>query len=105
MVDARQTAPGPQDFQAASQSLASIALDAVDQYKLQRHLFETAIYQISQKRLQPSPQVQIAGRPLEERSLRFGLEKCLRELAHLADGEEKVRLVDMANRARPRTLF
>ena len=105
MIDARQSAPGPQDFQAASQSLDGIALDSADKYKLQRHLLETAIYQLSQKKLPPSPQVQLAGRPLEERSLRFGLEKCLRELAHVTDGGEKLRLIDMANRARPRTLF
>jgi serine/threonine-protein kinase PknG len=72
---------------------------------LQRHLFETAIHQITTKKLQPSPQVQVAGMPLEERTLRFGLEKCLRELAHLSEGDEKIELVDMANKARPRTLF
>ena len=105
MIDARQNPPGPQDFQAASQSLDTIALDAKDKYRLQRHLLESAIYQISQKKLPPSPQVQLAGRPLEERSLRFGLEKCLRELAHLAEGEEKIQLIDMANKARPRTLI
>jgi serine/threonine-protein kinase PknG len=105
MIDARQTPPGPQDFHAASQSLEAIALDAADRYRMQRQLFETAIYQLSQKKLQPSPQVKIAGQPLDERSLRFGLEKCLRELAHLSEGDEKVRLIDMANRARPRTLF
>ena len=105
MIDGRQSAPGPQDFQAASEALGSIALDAADKFKLQRHLLETAIYQISQKKLPPSPQVQLIGMPLEERSLRFGLEKCLRELAHLIEGEEKIKLIDMANRARPRTLF
>ena len=105
MIDARQSAPGPQDFQAASQSLETISLDAADKYKLQRHLLETAIYQLSQKKLPPSPQVQLAGKPLEERSLRFGLEKCLRELAHLTEGTDKIKLIDMANRARPRTLY
>ena len=105
MIDGRQSAPGPQDFQAASEALGAIALDAADKFKLRRHLLETAIYQISQKKLPPSPQVQLVGMPLEERSLRFGLEKCLRELAHLTDGEEKIKLIDMANRARPRTMF
>ena len=105
MIDSRHSAPGPQDFQAASQSLETIALDAKDKYLMQRQLLESAIYQISQKKLPPSPQVQISGRPLEERSLRFGLEKCLRELAHLTETEDdKIKLIDMANRARPRTM-
>ena len=64
-----------------------------------------AIYQLSQRKLQPSPTVKIAGQALDERSLRFGLEKCLRALAHLSDRDERVKLIDMANRARPRTLF
>jgi serine/threonine-protein kinase PknG len=37
--------------------------------------------------------------------LRSGLEKSLRAMAHLAVGEEKIRLVDEANRVRPKTLF
>jgi serine/threonine-protein kinase PknG len=72
---------------------------------MQRQLFERAIYQLTQNKMKPARHLQVAGHPLEERSLRLGLEKCLRELAHLAEGNEKIQLVDMANRARPRTLF
>ena len=105
MIDTRQNAPGPQDFQAASDSLDKIALDAADKYRMQRDLLEKAIYQITQKKLPASPQVKVTGRPFEERSLRLGLEKCLREMAHLAEGDEKIKLIDMANRARPRTMI
>ncbi|HEY3738279.1 MAG TPA: tetratricopeptide repeat protein [Bryobacteraceae bacterium] len=105
MVDARQTEPGPEDFAAASQSLEAMSLDAVDVRKMQRQLFERAIYQLTQNKMKPARHLQAAGYPLEERPLRFGLEKCLRDLAHLSEGDEKIRLVDMANRARPRTLF
>jgi serine/threonine-protein kinase PknG len=45
------------------------------------------------------------GQPLEELHLRKGLEKALRDMAHLAVGNEKIRLVDEANQVRPRTLF
>ena len=105
MIDAKHNPPGPQDYQAAAESLDTISLDARDKYRLQRYLLESAIYQIAQKKLPPSPQVQLSGRPLEERSLRFGLEKCLRELAHLSESAtEKIDLIDMANKARPRTI-
>jgi serine/threonine-protein kinase PknG len=46
----------------------------------------------------------ILGQPLEELNLRQGLEKALRDMAHLANGDEKIQLVDDANRVRPRTL-
>lgn len=105
MVDGRLSTPGPQDFQHVADTFAAIALDTADRLRLQRQLLETAIYMISQRKLQPSASVKLAGYSLDERSLRFGLEKCLRELAHLASGPEKIQLVDMANRARPRTLI
>jgi serine/threonine-protein kinase PknG len=41
---------------------------------------------------------------LEERELRFGLERSLRELARLVPDEaERIDLVDDANHTRPRT--
>ncbi|RZU48507.1 serine/threonine-protein kinase PknG [Krasilnikovia cinnamomea] len=39
----------------------------------------------------------------EERDVRFALEAAYRELARAAHGAEKIRLVDLANAARPRT--
>jgi serine/threonine-protein kinase PknG len=43
------------------------------------------------------------GRPLEENGIRLGLERAYRELARLASGEDKIRLVDRANEVRPLT--
>jgi serine/threonine-protein kinase PknG len=37
--------------------------------------------------------------------LRKGLEKALRDMAHLSNGKEKINLVDQANKIRPRTLI
>ncbi|WP_267937942.1 serine/threonine-protein kinase [Saccharothrix sp. S26] len=49
---------------------------------------------------------QVLGRALEERDLRFGLEKAYRDLATVTDDpDDKVALVRQANRVRPRTLF
>jgi serine/threonine-protein kinase PknG len=104
MVDSKHTPPVSHDFQSASQVLENVALDVSDRFRLQRQMYESAIYLLANQKLKPSPGEKLFGQPLEERSLRFGLEKCLRELAHLTEGDEKVKLVDMANRARPRTL-
>ena len=49
--------------------------------------------------------VKVLGYPFDETGLRMGLEKCLRETAHLAVGADKIPLVDEANRVRPRSLF
>lgn len=46
----------------------------------------------------------LLGSPLDERGLRFGLERSYRTLARLAgDSEERIELVERANRFRPRT--
>ncbi|WP_330266870.1 serine/threonine-protein kinase [Streptomyces griseorubiginosus] len=46
----------------------------------------------------------LLGSGLDERGLRFGLERCYRTLARLArGGEERIDLVERANRYRPRT--
>lgn len=46
----------------------------------------------------------LLGNPLDERGLRFGLERSYRTLARLAPGgEERIDLVERANRYRPRT--
>jgi serine/threonine-protein kinase PknG len=46
----------------------------------------------------------LLGSDLDERGLRFGLERSYRTLARLAPGgEERIDLVERANRYRPRT--
>lgn len=46
----------------------------------------------------------LLGSPVHERGLRFGLERSYRRLARLAQrGEERIELVERANRFRPRT--
>ncbi len=50
------------------------------------------------------PQAALLGSAVEERELRFGLERSYRVLARLAQqGEERINLVERANRFRPRT--
>lgn len=52
------------------------------------------------------PTVEVLGRPLTERHIRFGLEATYRALAKLApDAAARVELVDQANAVRPRTLL
>nr|WP_052477780.1 serine/threonine-protein kinase [Kibdelosporangium sp. MJ126-NF4]CEL13950.1 serine/threonine protein kinase [Kibdelosporangium sp. MJ126-NF4]CTQ88319.1 serine/threonine protein kinase [Kibdelosporangium sp. MJ126-NF4] len=49
---------------------------------------------------------EVLGRALEDRQLRFGLEKAYRDLAGVTkDVDRRIELVRTANRVRPRTLF
>jgi serine/threonine-protein kinase PknG len=57
------------------------------------------------KTVKPASDLNILGQPFMEKHLRKGLEKALRNMAHLVNKEEKIRLVDEANRVRPRTIF
>jgi serine/threonine-protein kinase PknG len=52
----------------------------------------------------PQPQLKLLGSEIQERQLRLGLERSYRILARLAQrGEERIELVERANRFRPRT--
>jgi hypothetical protein len=43
----------------------------------------------------------VMNRPLTKSEMQMGLESVLRSMAHLSEGDEKIRLVDEANRVRP----
>lgn len=52
------------------------------------------------------PTVEVFGRPLTERDIRFGLEAAYRTLAkHESDMATRIELIDRANAVRPRTLL
>jgi serine/threonine-protein kinase PknG len=53
----------------------------------------------------PRPDVNVGGVSATEHPLRAGLEHAYRQLAEMTDDRhERVRLVDRANRVRPRTM-
>jgi serine/threonine-protein kinase PknG len=87
----------------ADATIDALALDAAARARLRIGLLRAAL------RLDPAAAagdapVTLAGCAVEERELRFGLERALRELAHLVpDPAERIELVDEANRSRPRT--
>ncbi|WP_373540309.1 tetratricopeptide repeat protein [Chamaesiphon sp.] len=72
---------------------------------IELRLLETALTLLTSKAITAQNNLMILGQPLEEIKLREGLEKVLRSLAHLSSGDEKIGLVDEANRVRPQTLF
>ncbi|MBT2368421.1 tetratricopeptide repeat protein [Streptomyces sp. ISL-10] len=98
-------------------ALGSFGLDAVRREKLATEVLGTALDWVlsgspgalpSVPTAPPSPSAStptvLLGSELDERGLRFGLERSYRVLARLAQrGEERIELVERANRYRPRT--
>jgi serine/threonine-protein kinase PknG len=105
LVDRDRTAPGIAELQKASATLETLALEGIDRYRLARQVLETALDLVMSKSLISRSDLAILGQPLQEVKLREGLEKVLRSMAHLATGDEKIRLVDEANKVRPKTMF
>ncbi|MEU1629677.1 tetratricopeptide repeat protein [Streptomyces sp. NPDC020096] len=98
------------DLTAASaqvEKLGALGLDAVRREELATEVLGGALdWVLAGRHGTPSGTVQVAllGNAVEEQELRFGLERSYRVLARLAQrGEERIELVERANRFRPRT--
>jgi serine/threonine-protein kinase PknG len=105
------------DLSAAAEQVTALkgyGLDAVRREQLSTEVLGTALDWVlsgshtAQPPGPPSPAAAgprtVLGSALDERGLRFGLERSYRMLARLAQrGDERIELVERANRFRPRT--
>lgn len=105
LINSDRSAPGTEELKAASVAIEALTLEGNDRYRLTKQVLETALNLITSRQLQAAADLKILGQPLQEVHLRNGLEKTLRDMAHLATPDEKISLVDEANRVRPRTLI
>ncbi|WP_055566203.1 serine/threonine-protein kinase [Streptomyces atriruber] len=95
------------------EALAGFGLDAVRRERLSTEVLGTALDwvlsgrhsgHVSAPPATSGTRTVLLGSDLDERGLRFGLERSYRTLARLAQGgEERIELVERANRFRPRT--
>ncbi|WP_425474247.1 tetratricopeptide repeat protein [Streptomyces alboniger] len=95
------------------EALAGFGLDAVRRERLSTEVLGTALDwvlsgrhsgHVSAPPATAGTRTVLLGSDLDERGLRFGLERSYRTLARLAQGgEERIELVERANRFRPRT--
>ncbi|WP_351227726.1 tetratricopeptide repeat protein [Streptomyces sp. NPDC002133] len=96
------------DLTAAADQVTALhgfGLDAVRRERLSTEVLGTALDWVlsGSPGARPTATV-LLGSELDERGLRFGLERSFRVLARLAQhGEERIELVERANRFRPRT--
>jgi serine/threonine-protein kinase PknG len=102
-ANGRETPVTEHDLLDASSRLERLRLDLERQTRLSAGVLEAAHDWLKQGK--PTPGARVLGCSLDERELRFGLERCYRALARLASTvDERVKLVDRANAIRPRTL-
>jgi len=79
-------------------------LKGVERFTLAGAILAAALALLGAGQLKPSPDVKLLGYALDDRSLRLGLEHAYRNLARLAGDEgDRITLVDMANKVRPKT--
>ncbi|WP_434589595.1 tetratricopeptide repeat protein [Streptomyces sp. A5-4] len=100
--------PLTDDLMAAAaqvEALRSFGLDAVRREQLSTEVLGSALDWVLSGGHGARPvRSALLGSPLDERGLRFGLERSYRVLARLAQrGDERIDLVERANRFRPRT--
>ncbi|KND45530.1 MULTISPECIES: serine/threonine-protein kinase [Streptomyces] len=109
-AEAAPDVPFLDDLTAAAgqiEALGGYGLDAVRREQLSTEVLGCALDWVlsgSQGAAPPAGERMLLGSALDERGLRFGLERSYRTLARLAPGgEERIDLVERANRYRPRT--
>jgi serine/threonine-protein kinase PknG len=96
--------PTLDDLLAAGSILERLSIDATQRDRLTADLLESALQLTLDGGAPSGGGAKLVGHRLVERELRLGLERSYRALArHAGSRAELIRLVDQANRARPRT--
>lgn len=99
-------APSLSELEQAAKTVEALMLEGVERFSIARDIFDTALNLLTEGKLTPTTSVSLLGHGVDDRQVRLGLEAAYRGLALLAnDDDEMIRLVDMANAVRPRTLF
>jgi serine/threonine-protein kinase PknG len=92
------------DLKSASACIEALRVGPTQRASLTTELLRAALDLLDNDLDREDPGVALAGHRLIERDIRGGLEQTYRSLARVADSpQERVRLVDWANQARPRT--
>lgn len=94
------------DLLRASQKFESTVPDDFGSWRLQADLFLSAVKQLEKRQMEADETVTLMGVPMTEVKLRHACEKALRNCAHFASTfEDRVALIDTANKVRQTTWF
>ena len=96
--------PAVADLRAAGEAIDALAIGSERRALLTAELLRAAVELVERDPAVSDPAVTLGGRGLVDTDLRRGLERTYRSLAAVAPTPaERIRLVDEANRVRPRT--
>jgi serine/threonine-protein kinase PknG len=96
--------PSLVELRAAGEAIAALAIDSERRALLTAELLRAAVALVERDPAVVDPAMTLGGSALVDSELRLGLERTYRALAAVAPTpEERIRLVDEANRVRPRT--
>ncbi|HJZ61323.1 MAG TPA: tetratricopeptide repeat protein [Miltoncostaeaceae bacterium] len=103
LVDGGARAAGVAELSSAAAILEPLGVDRRERARITGEILAAALALVERDGTL-EPEARVLGRSLSERDLREGLERNYRELARLAPTrDERIRMVDDANRVRPRT--
>jgi Protein kinase G tetratricopeptide repeat len=106
LLTAREIAPSKEDLSRASNMLTTVTPYNYDAWRLHTDLLLSALRQLETRQLQPDPSFTLLAIPLREDDLRDAAEAAFRQCAHYAQSaEDRIALVDEANRVRRKTWF
>ncbi|MDX6717939.1 MAG: serine/threonine-protein kinase PknG [Solirubrobacteraceae bacterium] len=96
--------PGIAELRSAAAGIDELAVDGEQRARLRAELLRSAVELLAREPGAEDPAETLGGHGLVEAQLRLGLERTYRSLAAVAaTASERIRLVDEANRVRPRT--
>jgi hypothetical protein len=103
---AEQEGTGKDELLRASDTLASVVPNSYEAWKAKADLWLAAILQLESRHTAPDAELKLMGVPLLENDLRDAAEAALRQCAHFAPNvEERIALIDEANRVRKMSWF
>jgi serine/threonine-protein kinase PknG len=106
LLKSNPSAPGESELSQAARAIEALTIEGMALHRIAADLLLTAVEQLEAKRIAENAANKLLGCEIRVQSLRFGAERELRACAHFAASrDEKIDLVDQANRVRPRTLF
>ena len=101
-----QAPPTAEELTQAAQIVERMQLDALGRSEMAADILSRALANIQSGQISESSDIALLGHPLEESSIREGLELAYREMARYeTDGDRKVELIDAANSVRPKSLI
>jgi serine/threonine-protein kinase PknG len=104
LIQTTPAAPTTVELTQASQVVEGLAAEGAEHVRLRAEVLLAALNLVGSKAVTADPTVRVLGQPLDEPTVRRGLEAAFRQLARLeTDPGRRIELVDRANAVRPQS--